>query len=70
MTSMRFLTEAELEHLTGYRAPSCQRRELLTMGIRFFTRPKDGHPVVLHEDVAATQKKSTKGREPAWQKAS
>jgi hypothetical protein len=67
---MRFLTDEELEHLTGYKASSCQRRELIAMGIRFFTRPKDGRPVVLHDDVAAGQEKGRKGSKPQWQKAS
>lgn len=67
---MRFLTEEEVEHLTGYRAARCQRQSLMAMGVRFHIRPKDGKPVVLHEDVRANDTARKRSREPAWPKAS
>lgn len=64
MTDTRFLTDEEVEQLTGYRLAKYQRRELLLLRIRFFVRPKDGKPVVLHSDIAATNPKK---REPQWE---
>jgi hypothetical protein len=47
-----FLTETELERLTGYTHAADQRRWLVRAGWRF-ERDRNGHPVVLAEYAKA-----------------
>ena len=52
-----FLSNKQLEALTGYRRPAEQKAALEAMGIPFRVRP-DGRPVVLESsvDIAVSRK--------------
>lgn len=45
MSEEEWLTDAEVESLTGLRQTAAQKRILKNMGVHFFPRP-DGRPVV------------------------
>lgn len=45
-----FLTDLELEQLTGKKQPAAQRRALERVGIHYIPRA-DGRPVVQREDI-------------------
>lgn len=48
-----FLTDEQVQHLTGRERPSAQRRVLDTLEIEY-TRDADGRPVVLASSVDKT----------------
>jgi hypothetical protein len=62
-----WLTDDELETLTGYKRRSLQRRALSEMGVKFRSRPADGFPLV---ERGQFDKPVTKPRrEPNWDAA-
>lgn len=64
---MTFLTDEEVEHLTGKHRWSAQVRALVSMGIRFERRP-DGKPVVTRTAVHSSNDSPAKA-EPKWDAA-
>ena len=61
-----FVSQANIEILTGYRRPSFQIKKLRAFGIRFFVAA-DGYPRVLNSDVEASNQRSQAGAQPDFE---
>jgi len=61
---MIFLTESELEHLTGYKKPKLQRQWLANNGYSFDVRA-DGRPIVSRAHYESRHSGKARGRRPS-----
>lgn len=69
METDQFLTDAELERLTGYRSPKKQAAHCRKIGIPFFPNAR-GKPIVSRDVINGTEKAAKpKAEKPAWQPA-
>ena len=61
-----WLTDEELETLTGYKRRSLQRKALAELGVRFRSRPSDGFPLVDRSQFETGQRDTARRKEPKW----
>lgn len=65
----QFLTDAELERLTGYRSAKKQAEHCRKLGIPFFPNAR-GKPIISRDVINGTVKAAkAKPEKPAWQPA-